>query len=220
MERMKPLASAAAAVVHDVRNSLGVIQSTSQFVLSKLNPSEKEREAWELVGRNVHSIRNLLQGYLGLARLSETAKAEASLNEMVERVSRFIDVQCQKSNVRIIKDLDSSLPRISMEAYAVESAILNLSINSLEAMPSGGTLKFRTEKRPAQKSLILEIEDSGPGIPQELSEKVFMPFFTTKENGTGMGLYSAKAIMTANGGKIACRSIPGKTVMTLTFHGE
>ena len=217
LARMKPLASAAAAVVHDVRNSLGVIQSTAQFVLSKLKPSEKEREAWELVERNVESIRKLLKGYLGLARQNESPKEESSLNELAERVSRFIDVQCKNGNVRVVKHLAVPLQKIMIESSAIESAVLNLSLNAVEAMAGGGTLQFTTKNHSSPASVALEIEDSGPGIPAEAREKLFTPFFTTKKNGTGMGLYSAKAIVTQNGGEIDCESKPGKTRMILTF---
>src|SRR3989344_6561035 len=160
LERIKPLASAAAAVVHDVRNSLGVIQSTAQFVLSKLKPSQKEREAWELVERNVESIRHLLKGYLGLARQSENPKEPTSINELVERVIHFIDVQCSKNNIRVVKDLTTPPLRVMVEASAVESAILNLSINAIEAMEGGGTLKFTTQGNGSDKSVKLVIEDS------------------------------------------------------------
>ncbi len=220
LERIKPLASAAAAVVHDIRNSLGVIQSTAQFVLSKLQPAEREKEAWQLVERNVESIRNLLKGYLGLARQTESPKKQVSINELVTHVCHFVAVLSAKNNVRIITELDSNISTVLIESSAVESAILNLSINAIEAMPEGGTLKFMTKADPAAKTVTLQIEDSGPGIPSEIREKLFTPFSTTKENGTGMGLYSAKAIMVNNDGKISCESRPGKTTMTLTFnHG-
>ncbi|OGR88775.1 MAG: hypothetical protein A3A86_03025 [Elusimicrobia bacterium RIFCSPLOWO2_01_FULL_60_11] len=217
LERIKPLASAAAAVVHDVRNSLGVIQSTAQFVLSKLKPSAKEKEAWELVERNVESIRHLLKGYLGLARQTENAKEPTSINELVERVTHFIDVQCGKNNIKVVKDLAEPSPRVMVESSAVESAVLNLSINAIEAMAGGGTLKFITEANGSDRSFHLVIEDTGPGIPKDDLEKIFTPFYTTKEKGTGMGLYSAKAIVTQNNGRIHCESEPGRTRMVLTF---
>ncbi|OGR85182.1 MAG: hypothetical protein A2901_06495 [Elusimicrobia bacterium RIFCSPLOWO2_01_FULL_54_10] len=220
LERIKPLAGAAAAVVHDVRNSLGVIQSTAQFVLSKLRPSDKEKEAWELVERNVESIRNLLKGYLGLARQSESPKEESSLNEIVDRVTHFIDVQSKKNGVQVIKKLASPLPKILIEPSAVESAILNLSINGVEAMAGGGSLIFETQLNKQNKTVCLTVQDSGPGISKEARDNLFKPFFTTKAKGSGMGLYSAKAIVTQNGGKIYCESEPGRTRMILAFpHG-
>jgi signal transduction histidine kinase len=212
-----PLASAAASVVHDVNNSLGVIQSTAQFVLRHLKPSTQEKEAWELVERNVESIRRLLKSYLGLARQTEKPKELTSINELIERVTHFIDVQCTKNNIRIIKDLSMPLPRVMVESSAVESAILNLSLNAIEAIGQGGTLKFTTQDSESDKSVKFILEDSGPGISKETMENIFTPFFTTKENGTGMGLYSVKAILTQNNGKISCESQPGKTRMILTF---
>src|SRR6185295_9137885 len=86
LERMKPLASSAAVVVHDIRNSLGIIQSTTQFALKKLKPGNEEKAAWEMVERNVETIKKILKNYLGLARQGEGKKEPASLNDLIENV--------------------------------------------------------------------------------------------------------------------------------------
>ncbi len=214
LERMKPLASSAAAVVHDVRNSLGVIQSTAQFVLKKLKPAEQERKAWEMVERNAESIKKILKGYLGLARQGSGEKEKISLNELVENVVHFIELEARKKNVAIESSFEPSAPSLLLERSAMESAVLNLAINSIEAM-EGGRLKFTTKL--SEQKISLEIEDTGPGIPKEVRDKLFEPFMTTKENGTGMGLFSVKEIVKQNGGEITAQSGDGGTKMILSF---
>lgn len=217
LERIKPLAVAASSVVHDIRNSLGVISSTAQFVLNRLKPQEQERQAWELVERNVENIKDILKGYLGLARQVEEQKQEVTLNEIIERVLKFVEHQCRKQNIRIEKSLDPNPPQITIEVSFIESAVLNITLNAIEAMGNGGTLKCRTEKKENKKA-ILEIADTGSGIPPDIQSKIFTPFFTTKKTGSGMGLYSAKTAVENNGGAISCESKVGAgTKMTLSF---
>lgn len=218
LERIKPLASVASSVVHDIRNSLGIISSTAQFVLSKQKPQERERQAWELVERNVESINKILKGYLGLARQVENIKEPFSLNDLVNRICRFIENQSRKQNIKLEKSLDPSVPALMIEVAAIESSILNIALNAMEAMEHDGAITFTTRKDDAGKKVVLEIQDSGPGMPQEVLDKLFIPFFTTKKTGTGMGLYSAKVSIENNDGKISCESRAGSgTKMILSF---
>lgn len=217
-ERIKQLANVAPSIVHDIRNSLGVISSTAQFVLKNLSLPEKDRQSWELVERNIESIKKILSNYLKLAHQAENSREPTSLNEIVERVAAFIDAQSRKQNVKIEKKLDTSLPLIMINLSAVESAVLNICINALEAMDGAGTLRLETRKDQKNQNAVLEIADSGPGISTDVLDKIFSPFFTTKRNGTGMGLYSAKACIEQNSGKIVCESIVGKgTKMVALF---
>lgn len=218
MERAKSLGLVTSSVVHDIRNSLGVISSTSQFVLNKLEPSEKEREAWMLVERNVDNIKKILKGFLGLARQAESVKQAASLNDLAARVSHFIDTQARRQNTKIETALAPGLPDIVIDAFSLESCILNLSINSLEALGQAGKLVLKTRHDRDQKMIFLEIEDDGPGMTPEAFAKKFTPFFTTKKTGTGMGLYSAKLAVEQNGGTLTCESRAGQgTRMILAF---
>ncbi|MBI2119588.1 MAG: hypothetical protein HYT97_08180 [Elusimicrobia bacterium] len=217
-EKTKTLAHVAPSVVHDIRNSLGVISSTSQFVLSILKPDEKERQAWELVQRNVENIKNLLKSYLQLAREVENTKQKCSINEIVNSVAHFIEIQAKKQNTSIEKNLAKNLPLLNLDMPAIESSVLNIAINALESLENQGAVKFRTYSDEKGENLFLEIEDTGPGISPENLERIFSPFFTTKKTGTGMGLYSAKAAVENNDGKITCKSKLGEgSKMILEF---
>ncbi len=218
LEQMKPLAHLASTVVHDVRNSLGVISSTSQFVLTHLKPADKEKQAWEMVVRNVETIKGILKSYLGFAKQFETNREMASPDELVERIAHFIESQARKQNTRIEKKLNSEGARLSIDVAAVESSLLNLALNALEAVEHDGAVKFITSLDPERKQFLIEVEDSGQGIAPELQEKLFQPFFTTKKNGTGMGLYSAKISVQNHGGTLTLKSQKGAgTKITLAF---
>lgn len=217
-EKTKLLAVVASSVVHDIRNSLGVISSTAQFVLNEHNLSEKERQAWEMVNRNVQSIKKILKSYLELARQAENVKENFSLNEIVKRVCCFIGDHLRKQSIQLETYLRTNLPLITIDVPFIESAILNISLNALESMQNGGKLIFRTMSDEENKRITLEIEDTGCGIQSEDLGKIFSPFFTTKKTGTGMGLYSAKTAVEQNGGNISCQSQVGQgTKMTFTF---
>lgn len=220
LERLKPLATIASSVVHDVRNSLGIIASTAQFVLNRLDPPEKMKQHWEMVMRNVEIIQKILKGYMGIAQQTET-KELSSINEIIERVCRYLDAQSRHKNIKLEKNLESSLPHLLLDISAIESAVLNISLNAFDAIENSGTLKFTTKTDARKEKVIVEIEDTGAGISEEHLSKIFSPFFTTKKSGTGMGLYSAKAIVENNNGKISCESKVGRgTRMILSFSPE
>jgi signal transduction histidine kinase len=221
LERIKPLASLASSVVHDVRNCLGVISSTAQFVLDKFQPAEREKQAWELVQRNVLNIQKILNSYLGLARQTEGNRERHNLNDSIGRVAHFLEVQARNRNIQLEKNLQADLSAVTIDVSAVESSILNISINALEAMERNGKITYSTKNDPQSKTVCLEIADTGPGIPPELIEKIFQPFFTTKPGGTGVGLYSAKSIVEQNQGQLGVQSKVGSgTTLSMTFPME
>ncbi len=210
LEQMKPLAQLASTVVHDVRNSLGVISSTSQFVLTHLKPADKEKQAWEMVVRNVETIRGILKSYLGFAKQFETERELASPDQILDRISHFVELQAKKQNTRIEKALSGSGTRLMLDVAAIESSLLNIALNALEAVEHDGAVKFSSGLSEDRKWFLIEISDTGPGVAAETREKLFQPFFTTKKSGTGMGLYSAKIAVQNHGGSLQFDSRPGK----------
>ncbi len=218
LERMKPLASIASSVVHDIRNSLGIISSTAQFVLSKMEQADQMKQSWEMVLRNVDTIQKILKSYLGLARQVDNRKEPVSVNDIVEHVIKYVDNQTQKAGIAVKKELDASVPNSELDVPAIESAVLNIVINAIDVMEKGGTLTFSTAHSSGQKSVTIQVRDTGAGISEKNLVKIFSPFFTTKDKGTGMGLYSAKMAVENNGGTISCESKPGTgTMMALSF---
>src|SRR5947199_10521069 len=119
------------------------------------------------------------------------------------------------SNITVIDALAAGLPQVFADGYQIQQVLLNLVINAEQAMLSAngrGTLVVRTWHDAEQESVVLEINDDGPGIPDDLQPKIFDPFFTTEEvgKGTGLGLTVAYAIVQEHGGRIRLESVPGK----------
>ena len=116
----------------------------------------------------------------------------------------------------VARELDASLPPVPMDARLVRQAVLNVAVNAVQAMPRGGRLTVRT--RCDGGAAVLEVEDTGAGIPAEVRDRIFEPFFTTKASGTGLGLAVVKRIVEGHGGAVAVASRPGAgTVFALRF---
>jgi signal transduction histidine kinase len=120
------------------------------------------------------------------------------------------------SGVRLVREDEDDLPPVPLDARLVRQAVLNVAINAVQAMPRGGTLRVRLRREPA--AVLLEVADTGAGIPEEVRHRIFEPFFTTKASGTGLGLAVVKRIVEGHGGEIAVATPPGGgTVFALRF---
>ena len=121
----------------------------------------------------------------------------------------FLEARCSKSGVQVVRELARDLPQIVADPAQVKQILVNLVVNAVQAMPDGGTLTIGT--RAIDSSVELFVEDTGTGMSAEILEKIFLPFFTTKDvhGGTGLGLSVVHGIVTAHGGTIKARSRPG-----------
>jgi two-component system NtrC family sensor kinase len=128
-----------------------------------------------------------------------------------------------QAGVRIVQELDSDLPLINADPNRLNQVLVNLIINAVDAMEGKGTLTLRTFQQPLVKKIVLEVIDTGMGIPSENLSKIFEPFFTTKEvgKGTGLGLSTVYGIVQEHGGTIEVQSTVGKgTTFTIKFPFE
>jgi signal transduction histidine kinase len=139
-----------------------------------------------------------------------------------ERLERVVEdalaaaLAQRPDGVVVAREHDPLVPPVPMDARLVRQAVLNVAVNAVQAMPRGGRLTVRTRRDGA--AAILEVEDSGPGIPDEVRDRIFEPFFTTKASGTGLGLAVVKRIVEGHGGGVVVASRPGAgTVFALRF---
>jgi CheY-like chemotaxis protein len=156
-------------------------------------------------------VRNLLT----FARKRQTTRAMVDINQVVRETLALRAYEQRMTNVTIVDALAAGLPYVFADGHQVQQVLLNLVINAEQAMVSThgrGTLVVRTWHHAQQESVVLEINDDGPGIPEDLQPKIFDPFFTTKEvgQGTGLGLTVAYAIVQEHGGRIRVESQKGK----------
>jgi signal transduction histidine kinase len=134
--------------------------------------------------------------------------APVRLNDLVAECSQATSERCRQAGVKLDQRLAPEVGEVSLDAAMFRRALLNLLLNAIEAMPQGGTMSVETRSEP--ESVSLTVSDTGCGIPKPFLERIFTPFFTTKERGAGMGLAIVQKIVVSHGGRISLKSEEGK----------
>jgi signal transduction histidine kinase len=137
-------------------------------------------------------------------------RKEVDLNEIISDGLYFTESRCSKQGIEIVRKLDSQLPYVVADLGQIHQVLVNLTVNSVQAMPEGGILTISTYVE--NDKVVLRVEDTGLGMSEDVLEKIFVPFFTTKDvdEGTGLGLSVVEGIVTTHGGTINVNSSPGK----------
>jgi signal transduction histidine kinase len=189
-------------------------------LLAARTPEDDPRRAFvDEILRECLRCQRLVSDLLGFARSRPERKASVDLGELMEETLNLIRAKASSQGVSIL--LEKGRASAYADREQLKQVALNLLLNALEAMPRGGVLALRVEERGA--SARFEVRDSGPGLPEGLREKVFDPFYTTKEGGTGLGLAVSRAIVEAHGGAIALDDAPGggaRATVELPVKGE
>ncbi len=212
-EKLSSLGELSAGIVHEVRNPLGAIKGAVEILEDELAQNSPRREFADLAKKEVDRLDKLVGEFLRFARPAKLAFSAANLNEIAESVISLVENQAASQSVVVEKNFQENLPVVSVDAEQIKQVLLNLAINSLQAMPNGGQLIFRTSE--TDKFCACEIIDTGNGIKDEVLPKIFDPFFTTKEKGVGLGLSIAHKIVAQHGGKLAVSRRENKTFFTL-----
>lgn len=212
-EKLSSLGELSAGIVHEVRNPLGAIRGAIDILEDELKPNSPRREFSDLAKKEIERLDKLVGEFLRFARPSKLATAPANLNEIVASVIALIENQAVAQSIAVTPDLQKKITLVSMDAEQIKQVILNLVINSLQAMPDGGKLIVRTTEN--NEYSIVEVIDTGGGIENQLISKIFDPFFTTKEKGVGLGLSIAHKIVVQHGGKLSVSAEDNQTKFSL-----
>ncbi len=215
-ERLAVVGSMAAQVAHEIRNPLGSIFLNLDLIGQELNvfANSNGRSAAECqallreMRSQVLRIRQVLQEYLRFARMPKSDRAVVSLKGFLEEKLNFVQPLLDQRHVDLSRTLDPSLPPVYVDAEQLWEALLNLIRNALDAMPDGGNLTVSAKGNGAEA--LVSISDNGRGMTEEEGRNLFVPFFTTKSDGTGLGLAYAQRVINEHGGKIDCITAWGK----------
>jgi PAS domain S-box-containing protein len=208
-ERLASLGILAAGVAHEINNPLASILAGAECLMRWLSPDgrftvppDEAREVLEVLGRETSRCRDITDKLLLLAQPYSVDPTWVSLNRAVEDSISLLRYQMHKQGVRCVAELEPDLPETWGKESGIRAVCMNLMLNAVQAMPKGGTLTVRT--RRAGAGVGLEIEDTGPGIPEAHLDRIWDPFFTTKPpgEGTGLGLSISQRIVTRHGGRI------------------
>lgn len=203
------LAELAGSLAHEIKNPLSVIHMNSDLLSEELHESEwagKRRaiNKVEMIKQQCHRMENLLRDFLRFARMQDMELSVGSLNEQITAVLNLFQAQANKQGVRLERFLDVDLPNIRLNGSALQAALINLVKNSLEAMPDGGELLIRTYATP--NGVAIDMIDTGCGMDETTAMRMFEPFYSTKPEGSGLGLPTTRKIIEAHGGRIRVQS--------------
>jgi PAS domain S-box-containing protein len=209
-EKLAALGQFVAGIAHELNNPLqGVLGHIELLRATGAFPKTLRRDVQRIyreADRAAKIIRNLLV-FAGSRRL---VRRRTSVNSMLARVLALRTPACRAAGIEVLRRLEEGLPRVKGDALLLQQALLNIFLNAEQAIGADGRIETRTHFRPEDRMVVVEVSDTGPGIPNDVLPRIFEPFYTTKEvgKGTGLGLAIAYGIIQEHGGAILATNRP------------
>ncbi len=197
---LSSLGEMTAGISHEIRNPLGIIKSSAELLKKKMAAVDPGNPIPDVIVQEATRLNDIITDFLNFARPREPDLAPCDLKDIVGRTIAFLAPRIQEQGVVVESPFDDRLPEIRADANMLYQAFLNILLNALQAMPESGTIRIHAEADDGWVRVFFE--DSGPGLSEKIGEKIWDPFFTTKEKGTGLGLGIVKNIIDAHGGRI------------------
>lgn len=208
-ERVRVMQPLAAGIAHEVRNPLAVIQSTAQYCMGESGNREL-KEGLQAILASTASANRVVQDLLDFAKPQEVNFKRQSLKPILQEGLALMKGRAKDQKVTLSLSAPRNLPVLIIDKDRFLQAIINFLINSLDAMPAGGRLTVEARGRRSDQTVEVVIRDTGEGVPEEVVHRVFQPFFSTKNNGVGLGLSIAEGIIRSHGGQVRFKSWAGK----------
>lgn len=221
LEQRALLGEVTAVFAHEVRNPINNIYTGLQLLSANLSPSDPGQENLTRLQNDCLRLNHLMESVLNFSKTNKYNFQPVDLNMLIQRLFDRWRPRFSKVNVNAYFNSEEGVPMVAGDARALEQVFTNLIGNAVEAMSkNGGNLAVRMETQntiPNRPQVFVTVSDDGPGIPDEVRNRIFEPFVTTKSQGTGLGLAITKRIVTAHHGGIQVSSFPGGTVFEVTL---
>ena len=208
-EKLAALGQLAAGFAHEIRNPLTSINILIHSLTENLPSENAHWEDLKVIEEEIHRINEIVDQFLRFAKPAPPLLEKTEVSSIFEETLQLLRPQIEKQLIVVEKEFQP-LPIILIDREQMKQAILNLLLNAIQAMPGGGHLTLKGQNSEDGQWIHLSIQDSGVGIPGEDMNKLFDPFFSTKEGGIGLGLSIAHRIIDQHRGKIEVESVPGK----------
>lgn len=214
------LAQMTSGVAHELSNYLTVVWGRAQLLLPRIKANDVSGalQTLEIISEYLGKMKRFTDGLMNIYTLNrEGTKSRLDINGLITNLVEFIKPQTKFRNTEFVSELDKDLPVIEANADRIQGMLLNLYTNAAEAM-SKGRITTKTESNRSQAEVNITVSDNGPGIPEQVQEKIFAPGFTTKKGGHGLGLSLCRQIAKDHGGDIELNSQPGQgMIFTITL---
>jgi two-component system, NtrC family, sensor histidine kinase HydH len=211
-ERLAALGQLSAGLAHEIRNPLGVIKGSAEMLNKRLHSAEPiAAELAGYIGSEVNRLNGLVSRFLDFARPLKPELSKQEILPVLEQSLQALQLRCPDSQVRVEREYHPDLPPVWIDGPLCEQVMVNLLANAYEAMPTGGLLRITVAPATSdgRKGVMIDMADSGPGIPPEQRKEVFNPFFTTKKSGVGLGLSIVSKIVDNHAGWLRIMDTPG-----------
>lgn len=202
-EKLAALGRLAAGIAHEVRNPLGVIRASASMVEEALEPASDDARACAFIREEIDRLDGLITALLAFARPARMRLGEVAVTPLIERAIKL--AAADQRTIEVVPRVGDDLPSLQGDADLLTQLVLDLLVNAAEA--GAHRVELRVDR--SSSGVVIEVADDGPGVSEGDRERVLEPFFTTKPNGTGLGLAMASRIAAAHGGELALADKPG-----------
>ncbi|MFO7899830.1 MAG: ATP-binding protein [Planctomycetota bacterium] len=207
------IAKLAGGLAHEIKNPLSTINVNLQLLEEEMAEPQTARE--KRAARKVKALRSevqrlshILEDFLRFMRLGTLELEPTDLNDLAAEIVEFVEPKLARLDIRLRKQFEPDLPTCLADPRLLKQAILNVILNAQEAMPEGGELILRTSSR--DRRVTVDVIDTGPGVSDDVRDRMFDAFFSTKEEGSGLGLALTRQIIDQHGGDVELQSELGK----------
>jgi nitrogen fixation/metabolism regulation signal transduction histidine kinase len=214
-ERVAAWRELARRLAHELKNPLFPLQITVENLVRAREGAPQEfdeifRESTQTLLAELANLKSIIGRFSDFSKMPQPQLTSVQVNDVIEQVAKLFEPQLRaRSSPVVIKlEVDRNLPRIQVDPDLLHRALSNLVLNALDALPNGGTITLRTARDI--EGIRIEVADTGAGLAPEECERLFTPYYTTKQHGTGLGLAIVQSVVTDHRGRITVESAPGR----------
>ncbi len=220
-EKMTLVGRLATEVAHSIRNPMTSINMRLFSLQRNLKMSPNQEEDLEVVSEEMRRLDGIVRNFLEFSRPHKLLKQSVQIADIIDMAIDLLEYRLELHSIKVVHNRPLALSPIEADPELIKEVFLNLIVNACEAIGTGGQILIFEKEEPAGaigRAVRIRVRDTGPGIPEELREKVFEPFVTTKPDGTGLGLFTVTRIVLEHGGRIDLEGAPGKgAAFTITL---
>jgi signal transduction histidine kinase len=211
-DRLAALGQLSAGIAHEIRNPLGSIKGSIEILEEEVPVDHPKHEFVGIIKEEVARLNSLIKEFLQFARPPDPVVSLTDLNNVIDSTLTLLTRSAEDFQVEIRTILNPELPSIKLDPDQIRQVLLNVMLNSIQAMPEGGLLEIHTAANRDSRTVTVEIKDEGVGIKKEDLNRIFDPFFSTRPEGTGLGLSVSYQLRENNGGTISVHDNQGPGV--------